>query len=226
MAVALVQSAKYQTNTTATSSGTVSLSAPTSGNYLVGYIACWGTPNSILPAGFTQLDQLSSTAGGDVSLRTFYKVSNGAETSTTVAMNTSDYFSAAIMEFSGVAAVESHNTNKVSAGTPTTLANTTLTPANLNDMVLSIICGNVGVVGSAGLALTVPAGYTRQQHALSDYNASAIATKNALTTDTTTAQGTTWTTSFGEDMVASLILLRPTAAATTATISTALMMGV
>lgn len=184
-------------------------SAPTVGSLLIGYIVCWQSPNSNTPAGWTLLDTLTQT---DVCIRTFTKISNGTETSTTLSMNSSDFWTAAIMEWpkTVVNAVEQHNL--VSNATATALTSTAIIPTTLNDVILAICGISTGVVTNPTQTLAIGAGYTLGASLVPDYNSSCFGWLANTTTDTSTAQSVAFTSNFSVNMIINNISLKLAAA--------------
>ncbi|MDQ0923338.1 hypothetical protein QF038_001846 [Pseudarthrobacter sp. W1I19] len=211
--MAFVQSAKYATPGGGGSTGNAVLGAsPTPGNYLVASYIFWNSLTPTTPTGFTVLDQYNTTNGGAVGIKTYYRVVQAGDSATIAAtMSASDDWSFVVAEFSGIGGVESYVNHTQALGTATTLASSAVTPTHLNDQFLAIFGQQAGTVNGATDSL--PAGWTIDQTARSDFNSGIIGHKDSLTSDTTTAISVIDTTTAQggtRDKGSTIIVLYPT----------------
>ncbi len=208
----LVQSAKYQnaSGSVPSSTGTVTLSAgPTVGNILIAAVSVWNSPGVVTPSGFAFLGKVEIT---DTELDLYYRiVESGDGTSYTITMNSSDYFSAVMMEISG-AVLTGAQFNTGSASASTTMTTGSVTPSITGGLALAFRAQNTGVVANASYAPTTPTGYSLVQNAAASYNPLAVFSKDSIST--TSSESVTLVTNTSGDPAGAILVLMPAAAST------------
>jgi hypothetical protein len=221
MAVALVQTAKY-TGTASQTNMTFTLgSTPTVGNLLL-FIPCYYTGDDpvLTPSGWTLQGTNYEPNQAGVSVFTRIVQSGDGTSWNLNVMSSADQNSGFLLEVSGQASTSFINKqgNSTAAGTPSSLASASVTPSVLNCLAIAAFLNT----GSGGTdAATFSAGWTKEQAAESTFQPAWLASRNALTSDTTTAISTTISSMNGGGLDASsvILLIAPGSSAVNATVA-------
>jgi hypothetical protein len=215
MAVSLVQSAQYA-GTSATTTMVFTLgSTPTVGNLLI-FIAEWydGDGPLVTPSGWTKQHDYQPIGVG---VAIFYRiVQSGDGTSWTLTYDTTaDQNSGFLLEVSGQASSSFFNqvVDAYSNATPTSLASGAATPSVLSCLAIAAFVNN----GSSSTdTSTITTGWTKRQYANASFQPSWLFTRNALTSDTTTAISATISSmnGGGVNAIGTTILIAPSGGTT------------
>ncbi len=213
MAVSLVQSAQYA-GTAATTTMVFTLgSTPTVGNLLI-FIAEWydGDGPLVTPSGWTKQHDYQPIGIG---VAVFYRiVQSGDGTSWTLTYDTTaDQNSGFMLEVSGQGSTPFNQiVDSYSSSTPTSLTSGSATPTVLNCLAIAAFVNNGS--GSTDTS-TITSGWTKKQYANATYQPSWLFTRNALTSDTTTAINATISSmnGGGTNAIGTTILIAPASGA-------------
>src|SRR5690242_10626392 len=161
-------------------------SAPTAGNLLI--FAVGSAARTVTPPGsFTLIDTLDS--GSTADLNTYRHLVGAAEANSYQfsISGAADNFAVVGYEIAGAAAspINQHSIN--ASASASSLATTSITPSVLSCLGLSFCTTNSQAPSS------ISAGWTINENSALVNHQTAGASKNALTTDTSTGISTTWT---------------------------------
>jgi hypothetical protein len=216
-----------KTGQQAQQSGTVAFtlgSTPTVNNVLLAFCSYSQYSNSrtiTTPSGWTKFqDNTGSAASGNVdSMAIFYRVvqsGDGTSYSFTIS-DAGDNTSGSLFEITGASTSSPINGSAVGQLTApiTSEASPSVTPSVIGCLAFAAVaCDNAGDVDGAA---TVSAGWTVQDTEDASYHATYVATKNSLTTDTTTAMSCAFTiasSQSGDGGVIYTVLIAPATGAT------------
>jgi len=207
MALSVVQSTNYNSGGSISTSGTiVYTTTPTQNNLLVVGLSYAGPKHpSAAPAGWTQIDDLEN--GTSAWLTTYYHKVGASETNSyTFTTTGGDFFSIVAYEITGQDGTSPINQHSIATGSSAGQVTPSVTPSVIGTLPLAFIGYNDGT--DIGGSVTVSTGWTLDQNPQPLYHSSASASKNSLTSDTSTAISTTFTWS-GDTNISSTVLIAP-----------------
>lgn len=209
MSVAVANSTKVDPSVTA-SIPLVLSGSPTTGNVLIAFInyGQFGTTRTVTPPAGTWTQFLSGTQTFDSIDVWWHLVFGGDGTTWTFTLNDGSEFSSGEMyEISGCSTTSPFDNGAITKSSSTASLNTaSLTPTVLSCLALTAMTQDSNSVGST----TVGAGFTIDKTAGgSSGRGGAIASRNSLTSDTTTAISTTWSIVVATEALSALVLVQP-----------------
>lgn len=194
--------------------------APTPGNILVAFTAYSQYPvpaGRVLSAPDGTWTKVDDATVGAVSLSVWWKtvIPSGTQTTYTFSISGSiEWQSGVIYEISGADTndpINQHSIVTQSSTSVTTIATTPITPSVLGTLALAATGTDNGSTGTpTGMTATVSPGWTIDRSAVPQYHAAFTASRDALTSDTTTPISTTFTFSKTSGVsAAAAILIAP-----------------